>query len=119
MRTIHYIATITLFAGITKAFFACTPSNTMPPEPDVVIVTSDAGPRPPLVVGDAAPSCMLACERLHEIPCSEGADAGACAQKCAQNMLQNMSPFDLQCITQATTKEAARACDGIGPKGCQ
>lgn len=119
MRTVFFMSvsllTVTCMWLAFGFFTACKPSAL--PEPDVTSI--DASPAPtPAPITDAAPSCINACENMHNLGCSEGADAGACAVTCAHVLSARLTTVDVACITSAKSKDAVRACKGVSPTGC-
>ena len=102
--TVAYLFTATVLVTAVWLVFGILASckSTLPPEPDVVV--TETGP---------SATCASAAENLHDLGCSEAADAGAFAQVCAHVVETHLEPIDVRCMASAASKGAARECPGV------
>ena len=111
MRAVHATmgAVVALAVpGLVVGFVTACKGTLPEPTPD----DADAFVPAPLLPDTSRPvSAVTACEKLHELQCDEGADAGGCAQTIAHaNATQGFRPFDLWCLSTASSKAQARSC---------
>jgi hypothetical protein len=98
-------------AIVACALVACPPPGPVtPPGPD----DADAGV-------DDARQCTTpadcACENLRRLTCAEGLVVN-CVDSIEHMLTSRIAHVDPECIASAPSREAVRACAGIGPEGC-
>lgn len=111
MKLVH---TLALFAAL---LLGCPPSPINPP-PDandgaspVPPTTPDAGP---VLFADSGPptACTLACVNLNKLGCPEGLDPN-CVNVCNHAQGQGVTNLKPDCLANATTVAAAKACGTV------
>lgn len=111
MRVVHATmgAVVALAAASILVGLGTSCKGALPePTPD----DADGFVPAPVVPDSGKPAtAFTACENLHALQCSEGADAGGCTQTIAHaNATQGFRPFDLWCLSTASSKAQARSC---------
>jgi hypothetical protein len=83
----------------------------IPPEP---------APTPEPPAADAGEACTgpvnCACAQLWTLGCAQGGDG--CEEAFEQMLVDRLTYVDLECVAVAPSKQAVRACAGIGERGC-
>ena len=92
MPELHRFAIGGIAVCLSCWWWSCTPTPMVPPSPVTV------------------------CAHLRALACEEGTDG--CEAALAHVRAARLMRIDDTCILAASTQEAVRLCDGIGPEGC-